>query len=145
MKELTAEQKRSISNLARLGVDVKIVDGDTVLIQQNRLINKRMLTQEQLHSRGRAIFPLPYKIKPTVYAVDFSGITVEYVKEKMELYGIKRNDLIKQVGVNKSYLSLIFAEEGNERKISLSRAMKAALYYYFVSYELNEDIKNITK
>lgn len=67
-----------------------------------------------------------------------SGITTEWINDKMHEYGLKRKDLTAEIGIDKSYLSLLFAKPENPRKIQLSKPMKAMFFYYFLSKELKK-------
>ena len=137
--ELTDAQKKSIAKYKMFGIDFEINE-DVVKVSQNRNINGYFLNQNQLHKRARAIFPTE-KIQCNVFSLDVLEITMQWIEERMEEFGIKRNDLIKQLALDKSYLSLLFASEDNPRKIQLSRPMKALFYYYFLTYELNRDFR----
>ncbi|VDH04943.1 hypothetical protein [Bergeyella zoohelcum] len=67
-----------------------------------------------------------------------SGVTTEWINGKMHEYGLKRKDLTAEIGIDKSYLSLLFAKPENPRKIQLSKPMKAMFFYYFLSKELKK-------
>src|SRR5690606_9868863 len=138
---LTPQQENSITNYRRMGIDISVQEDNRVIISQKRLINSCVLNQSELKARARAIFPQKkYKIIPEVYAPDFDSITDDWILAQMETYGIKRNDLVHQMGLEKSYISLLFAPAENPRKINLSKPMKAAFYYYFKSYETAREI-----
>lgn len=57
----------------------------------------------------------------------------------MEEFGIKRNDLISQMAFDKSYISRLFGS--GKSKIELSKQVKSAFFYYFLTYELNRDFR----
>lgn len=65
------------------------------------------------------------------------NVTTEWIHEKMNEHGLKRKDLTAEIGLDKSYLSLLFAKPDNPRKIQLSKPMKAMFYYYFLSKDLS--------
>ena len=71
-----------------------------------------------------------------MFSLSVEDITIEWVKQKMEEFGIKRNDLTKQLAIDQSTLSLYFSGERG-----LTRTAKAAFYYYFLTYELNRDFR----
>lgn len=58
----------------------------------------------------------------------------------MEEFGIKRNDLIKQIAIDKSSLSELFS--GNR---GLTKSMRATFFYYFLVYKLNRDLRKQMK
>jgi len=140
--ELTDRQKLSIINYRRYGgIDIEIIGNNKVRISQNRLINGIVLRQKDLLERARKIFPdKEIKIIPVVYNLQLSDITEEWIFAKMDEYGIKRNDLIKQMAIDKSYLSLLFSDKSNKWKINLTRSMKTAFFYFFLSCELSRDL-----
>jgi len=145
--ELTDRQKLSIINYKRFGgIDIEVLDDNIVKISQNRITNGILLNQKELLERARKIFPeKKVKIIPVVYNLQLSDITEEWILDKMDELGIKRNDLIKQLGMDKSYLSLLFADKSNPRKINLTRSTKAIFYYYFQTYELGRKFRNYVK
>lgn len=136
--KLTAEQERSIANYKRMGIDIEpFFPGfyDGIKITQSRLFNGYILNQKELYDRAKEIFP-DNKIMPVAYSLDVSEITLGWIKSKMEEYGIKRNDLIKQLAIDKSSLSLYLSG-----KRTMDKSQKAAFYYYFLTYELNRDLR----
>jgi len=64
----------------------------------------------------------------------------EWIIAKMQEFGLKRKDLTQELGLDKSYLSLLFAKADNPRKIHLTKAMKGLLYYYFRTKDLENKI-----
>ncbi|MFA7616927.1 MAG: hypothetical protein WCY16_10145 [Weeksellaceae bacterium] len=137
---LTKQQLLSISNYKKVGIEIEL-DGDIVKITQKRLFNGYILNQKQLIERAREIFP-DMKVHPVAFSLDVSQITTEWIESRMKEFGIKRNDLIKQLALDKSYLSLLFADEDNPRKINLSRQVRSMFFYYFLTYELNRDFRS---
>lgn len=135
MKTLTASQNKSISAYRAAGIDIDILEDNQVKITQSRLVNGFILNQKQLHERAREVFP-DAKIIPVVYSLQVDDISIDWVESKMDEFGIKRNDLIKQLAIDKSSLSEIFS--GNR---GLTKSMKATFFYYFLTYELNRDLR----
>ncbi len=54
----------------------------------------------------------------------------------MKEFGIRRKDLIKQLAIDKSSLSLYLS---GKRK--MDKSLKAAFFYYFMNYEINRDLR----
>lgn len=135
MKTLTASQNKSISAYRAAGIDIDILEDNQVKITQSRLVNGFILNQKQLHERAREVFP-DAKILPVVYSLQVDDISIGWVERKMDEFGIKRNDLIKQLAIDKSSLSEMFS--GNR---GLTKSMKATFFYYFLTYELNRDLR----
>lgn len=138
---------KSISSYAAAGIDIKIVDQDpiiksiTVVIQQSNLKNGYILNNRELRDRAVEVFAdcgYKVKIKPSVFSLDVDKINVRWIEGKMEEFGISRNDLIKQLAIDKSSISLIFSADRQ-----LSKPMRATFFYYFLTYELNRDFRNI--
>jgi len=139
---ITDRQELSILNYRRMGIDMKVLENNFIKITQARLINGIILNKKELHQRAREVFPdKVFKIIPVVYSPDLRIITQEWIFAKMDEFGIKRKDLSKQLSLDSSYLSLLFADKSNPRKINLSKPMKALFFYYFLSYELNRDLR----
>jgi|GEM_PF-645403 len=144
--ELTDRQKLSIRNNRRFGIDIELLENNIIKITQARLLKGFLFNQKELYDRARKIFPdKEIKIIPVVYNLQLSDITEEWIFAKMDELGIKRKDLIKQLGVDSSYLSLLFADKSNPRKINLTRSMKATFYYYFLTYRLGREFRGYIK
>ena len=122
-----------------LGIDVSTpAENNVVTVTEKRLLNGWLLNQEQLRVFGRTVYPeRKFKIRAEVYQLDLEQITVEWIKEQMEELGIKRYDIIRQLAIDKSSLSLILSG-----KRGLSNTMKVAFFYYFNSYLLTELHRN---
>lgn len=138
---------KSIGMYAANGIDISIVDFEgkalTVLVEQLKLTNGYILNNRQLYDRAKEVFndcPLKVKIKPVVYSLDVNRINVRWIEEKMEEYGITKNDLIKQLAIDKSSLSLILSAHRE-----LSKPMRATFFYYFLTYELNRDLREMAR
>lgn len=118
-----------------MGLNIEVLKEGKVKITQARLLNGYILNQKQLVTRAREIFP-EAKIIPVAYSLNVEDITVEWIEDKMMEFGIKRNDLIKQLAIDKSSLSLYLSE-----KRPMDKSQKAAFFYYFLTYELNRDLR----
>lgn len=127
--------KQSIMGYNRLGINIEPLEDGTVKVTQSRLINGYILNQKQLIERGKEIYP-DAKIIPVVYSLNVDDITIEWIESKMREFGIKRNDLIKQLAIDRSSLSLVLSG-----KRELSKPMRATFFYYFLTYELNRDFR----
>lgn|SRR5690554_101457 len=137
--EITAKQKDSISNYKRLGIDIEILQDNIVKITQSRLVNGIILNQKELHERAREVFPSKeFKIIPVVFSLKATDITNEWILVKMNEFGIKRKDLIKQLAINRETLNDFLSG-----KRELTKPIKVAFFYYFLSYELGNSIKKI--
>lgn len=66
-----------------------------------------------------------------IFTLNIEPITEEWIVQKMQELGLKRKHLTADLGLDSVYLSLLFADKSNPRKINLSKPMKALFYYYF--------------
>ena len=140
-------------NFRKAGIDIEELEWDEldlaegwvpglarkVKISQNRLLNGYVLNQKQLVERAKELYKLlgrDVKVIPVVWRLDTSDITVGWIREKMEEFGLKRNDLIAQLAFEKSYLSRLLSGD-----IGLSNSAKAKFFWYFMGYELNRDLR----
>ncbi|SDE69534.1 hypothetical protein [Riemerella columbipharyngis] len=71
------------------------------------------------------------------FTYDLDQITTEWIQEQMNILNLKRKDVITHLGLDKSYMSRVFASEDSPHKIYLSRQTKAMFYYYFLAYKLS--------
>ena len=135
--------QKSISNYARMGIDIEILEIEKntvkVKISQNRLVNGYILNQKMLVERVKEVFG-PTKLKtiviPLVYSLDVNIVSLEWIEDKMQEFGIKRKDILKQLAIDKSSLNLYLS---GERK--MNKLVKSAFYFYFLTYELNRDFR----
>ncbi|WDF45230.1 hypothetical protein PQ459_10000 [Chryseobacterium sp. KACC 21268] len=125
----------SIKNYKKLGFEIEQLDNDTVKITQKRIINGYILNRKELIERAKKIFPNA-KILPIRYSLDVADITPEWIHDKMKEFGLNTNDLVSQIALDKSSLSLFFS---GERK--MNKSVKALFFYYFLTYELNRDFR----
>lgn len=135
---------KSISAYAANGIDISIVEASgadlKVVIEQTRLVNGYILNNKELYERAKEVFKdtgFRAKIDPVVFTLNVEDITVNWIEDKMQEFGIKRKDLEKQLAIDKSSLSLIMS--GNRE---LSKPMRATFFYYFLTYELNRDFRS---
>lgn len=61
----------------------------------------QLFSSIQLHTLGRELFEAPIIIKPVVYSLDLSTISLEWVISQMKFYSINAKDLQRQVGSKK--------------------------------------------
>lgn len=134
---------RSVSTYAAAGIDIEILELENnnikVKITQSKLLNGYILNQKELVERVKEIFKstdLKVKVIPVVFSLDVDRINVRWIEGKMEEFGISRNDLIKQLAIDKASLSLILSAHRE-----LSKPMRATFFYYFLTYELNRDFR----
>lgn len=127
---------KAISNYRKAGIEIQ-QEQDIVIIRQKRLINGYILNQKELYQRARELFPDPkIKIKSVVFSLDVNSIDEVWINEKMQEFGIKIGDLVKQTALDNSSLSLFLS---GKRK--MNKSVKALFYYYFLTYELNRDFR----
>lgn len=118
-----------------MGIEFKTLSEDVISITQKRLVNGYVLNNKQLYDRAKQVYP-GKKIRPIVFSLQVDNIDISWILDKMREFGINRKDLIKQLAIDKSSLSLILSG-----KRELSKPMRALFYYYFMTYELNRDLR----
>lgn len=134
--ELTDFQKIAVRNLKSVGIEIEFIDESHLRIIQKTNFNNFILTKNELVDRAKKIFP-SFIVKPVRYSLDLDLITLDWVNSKMKEIGLNRNDLVAQTAIDYSSLSLILT---GERK--MNKSVKALFYYYFLTYELNRDLRN---
>jgi hypothetical protein len=134
--ELTEFQKIALNHLRMVGIEIDFLDDQHLRITQKRLFNGFILTKNELVERAKNIFP-DYMVKPVRYSLDVSVIDIIYIKSKMKEIGLNVNDLAAQTAIDKSSLSLLLS---GERK--MNKSVKALFFYYFLTYELNKDVRS---
>lgn len=146
---ITKRLADSFRSYAAVGIDFEIVEVSgttiTVIVTQARLVNGFILNNKELYDRAKEVFKgidgIKFNIKPSVFSLQVDFITERWIQDRMDEFGIKREDLIKQLALTKSYLSRLFAENESPGKVHLSGPMKATFFYYFLTYELNRDLR----
>ena len=127
-------EKEFINGYRRMGIDIEPLEDGTVKVTQARLINGYILNQKQLIERGKELYP-DAKIIPVAYSLNVDDITIEWIESKMQEFGIKRNDLIKQLAIDRSSLSLSCLANVNCPNLCGQHSL------LFLTYELNRDFR----
>jgi hypothetical protein len=127
--------ENSILNYRKQGLEILQLDDNTVKITQKKIINGYILNRKELVDRAKEIFPNS-KILPVRYSLDVAEINPVWIQEKMKEFGLTANDLVSQIALDKSSLSLFFS---GERK--MNKSVKALFFYYFLTFELNRDFR----
>ena len=144
---LSAESKKRIDEFAkqyqRYGhISIEVVSySDSRLIiraEQKDLVNDKFLTKKELTERVREMFKgeIPDDWKLTVSAVNFDrkdidGITVDWIKKRMEKLGLQSKHLSNSTGIVKCTVSSLLSGDKE-----LTKWHKVALYYFFKYYEV---------
>ena len=126
-----------------ISVDILEVNDSTikVRVEQKELKNNFILNQRELVGRAATVLaPLENKFKiqfiVLTYQPSFNELDAGWINDKLSSFKLSRNDLIKQMGIDKSTLSVLLSGEKQ-----LTRFQRAAFYYYFMTYELNRDFR----
>lgn len=144
---LTAESKKRIAEFARQyqrygHIIIEIVsysEGRLIVrAEQKDLVNDKFLTKKELTERVREMFKgeIPDDWKLTVSAVNFDrkdidGITLDWVKQRMEKLGLKNKHLSNYTGIDKCTISSMLSGDRE-----LTKWHKVALYYFFKYHEV---------
>ena len=126
-----------------MGIRIEIleqgVDTVKVIVVQEKTPNGYFMNQKQLVERVKEVFKptgLKTNVIPVLYSLDVSTITPLWIEDRMKEFGINRKDLLHQLAIDKSNLSLML---NLERK--MNKEIKSAFYYYFLVYQLNRDLR----
>ncbi|MFR7463953.1 MAG: hypothetical protein ACLUVG_00620 [Phocaeicola vulgatus] len=145
---LSPEVKKRLDEFARQYARMAHIVIEIVSFSEGRLIdpcwsrrdlvNGQFLSKKELHERVREMFKgeIPEDWKLTVSAVNFDrkdidGITVEWVRKRMEKLGLKAKHLSNYTGIDKCTVSSILSGDKD-----LTKWHKVALYYFFKYYEV---------
>lgn len=137
---MTQSQKETIANLKKIGIQFEFPKENLVIVRQTEVVYNQLFSSKQLHTLGRKLFVLPIIIKPVVYSLDLSKITIEWVTNQMKLYHINSIDLQRQVGFKKETITG-FLKLGK----TLQPREKSSLYYYFLTFKNNVDYLDYLK
>lgn len=137
---MTQSQKETITSLKKIGIQIEFPKEDLVIVRQTKVVYNQLFSNKQLHTLGRELFTALIIIKPVVYSLDLSKITIEWVISQMELYCINAKDLQRQLGFKKETISG-FLKLG----IQLKPAEKSSLFYCFLSFKSNVDYLDYLK
>ena len=144
---LPAESKKRIDEFARqyqrmghISIEVVSYNEGRLIVraEQKDLVNDKFLSKKELTERIREMFKgeIPDNWKLTVSAVNFDrkdidGITVDWIKRRMERLGLKSKNLSNYTGIDKCTVSSLLSGDKE-----LTKWHKVALYYFFKYYEV---------
>ena len=140
-KRLTTFAKQ-YSRMAHIIIEVVSFDEEKkrliVRAEQKDMVNNVFLSKKELTERTRELFQdeLPADWKLTVSAVDFDrkdidGMSIQWVKSRMERLGLRNKHLSNYTGIDKCTLSSLLSGDKE-----LTKWHKVALYYFFKYYEV---------
>lgn len=131
--------------LAFTGISVDILEFAQntirVRVEQKELRNSYILNQAQLVARAAVVLsPLnnAFRIHYVVltFKPDLQQVSASWIKEKMQEFKLSKNDLVKQLALDKTILIDILS--GTQL---LSDFQKAAFFYYFLTFDLNRSVR----
>ena len=144
---LSAESKKRIEEFARqyqryahIAIEIVSYSEGRLIVraEQKDLVNDKFLSKKELTERVRDMFKdeIPEDWKLTVSAVNFDrkdidGITLDWLKKRMERLGLKNKHLSNYTGIDKCTVSSILSGDKE-----LTKWHKVALYYFFNYYEV---------
>ena len=144
---LSAESKKRIEEFARqyqryahIAIEIVSYSEGRLIVraEQKDLVNDKFLSKKELTERVRDMFKdeIPEDWKLTVSAVNFDrkdidGITLDWIKKRMERLGLKNKHLSNYTGIDKCTVSSILSGDKE-----LTKWHKVALYYFFKYYEV---------
>ena len=144
---LSAESKKRIDEFARqyqrmghISIEVVSYNEGRLIVraEQKDLVNDKFLSKKELTERIRDMFKgeIPDDWKLTVSAVNFDrkdidGITIDWIKRRMERLGLKSKHLSNYTCIDKCTVSSLLSGDKE-----LTKWHKVALYYFFKYYEV---------
>lgn len=129
--------ERVLAQYRASGIHIEELGEGQIRITQRELVNGYILNQRELIARARQLYPSStFKIIPVTFPLDTNSITPEWIREQVEYYGLKPKDLMHQLGLNQSSVSLILSG-----KRPMSNPMRALFYYYFLCFRLNQELR----
>mgnify|MGYP000739052571 FL=1 len=140
VKKRLDEFARQYARMAHIVIEIVSFSEGRLIVraEQKDLVNGQFLSKKELHERVREMFKgeIPEDWKLTVSAVNFDrkdidGITVEWVRKRMEKLGLKAKHLSNYTGIDKCTVSSILSGDKD-----LTKWHKVALYYFFKYYEV---------
>ena len=145
---LSAESKKRIEEFARqyqryahIAIEIVSYSEGRLIVraEQKDLVNDKFLSKKELTERVRDMFKdeIPEDWKLTVSAVNFDrkdidGITLDWIKKRMERLGLKNKHLSNYTGIDKCTVSSILSGDKE-----LTKWHKVALHYFFNYYEVD--------
>lgn len=134
-----------LAGYAGILVDIMDYTPDGVVkvrVEQKELRNGYILNQSELVGRAAAVLsPLGNAFKIHYHALshipDLNEVTPDWINTRMADFKLSRRDILKQLGLDASTLSVLLSGERN-----LTRFQRAAFYYYFLTYEINRDVRD---
>jgi len=149
---LKTKQKLQIVDLARIRKNSDHICIDIVSFKDNRLtiraeqkdlLKGKELNKKELIAIARKVFKgiIPKEWELTVVAISFSrkeinNLSAEWIRSKMELFGLKNRTLVIHTDIEDSTISLLI---NGERE--LTKWHKVAFYYFFKYYEMASTAK----
>ena len=124
-----------------IAIEIVSYSEDRLIVraEQKDLVNDKFLSKKKLTERVRNMFKdeIPEDWKLTVSAVNFdrkdiNGITLDWIKKRMERLGLKNKHLSNYTGIDKCTVSSILSGDKE-----LTKWHKVALFYFFKYYELD--------
>lgn len=110
---LTDSIVNQINKELKLGFIISVLEvtEDLLVVKvfQKEIKNGMVLTQKQLVAKGKEVFKNikgTIRIRPLTFTLDIREITPYWIKNRMKILGIKRNDVIPYLHIDKSTLSL---------------------------------------
>lgn len=125
----------------KTGISIEILELENRVMRiratQIFVINK-IFTQKELHDSAKPLFAFFDGIVhcvPMTYRPNLDLVNVEFVKNKMKEYNIKKLDVCRQTGLDKTFLSDLFTKEEG-----FNQSEKALFYYYFNHFKVMQEL-----
>ncbi len=138
-KELLKTSDMQYKRYARIYISIVRYEGNTVTVKVAQKENdaQQYLTAKELRERAKGVFDgiLPEGTKLNIGAIPYTPdsmpeVTVEWIKDQQEKFGLTDNDLAKSVNIDNANLHRILNQRG------LTKIHKALFYYFFKAFDL---------
>lgn len=128
--------RRSRAMYKASGIDFEELGDNQIRVTQREFKGFRIFNQRELVERARSLYPdKKYKIVPITFPLQVAQVTPEWIQEQMKLYHVRTKDLINQLALGSSGVSIAI---NGTRPIAPST--KALFYYYFATKRLGAEL-----
>lgn len=130
------QSARALAMYRRWGIEMEETPDGRVLVRQTSLPDGILYTQRELIERGKTRYP-DRIVNPVTYHFDASQVTLSWIKEQVQRFGLKEKDLCNQLALPKATIQDLLAG-----RRPLDRLTATAFFYYFLAYRLGTDIRH---
>ena len=144
-KKRLEEFAKQYKRYAHIVVEVVSFNENRLIVraEQKDMVNNVFLSKKELTERTREMFKgeIPEDWKLTVSAVNFDrkdidGMTIDWVKSRMERLGLRNKHLSNYTGIDKCTLSSLLSGDISYLLLWQFSIFNGCIYYFFKYYEV---------